>query len=641
MIGGISTIKPELETPFPSGRKTWRCSRTGLIVPMEEDANREYRDRLLHKAEKDSVLQADLKAAIAESPLFFLNSFVWTLHEQEVSTETWGNVPARVALHPWICFERQDELVEFLLGCFTKGHDGLVDKSRDMGCSWICAAFIHWLWLTRPNTQLRELSRVEDLVDSPISKSLFFKHDALNAYLPDWLRPPGVLVRGRENRTSMRIHNALNGSTIAGESTNSSAFSGDRAALILLDEFAKCANGESIKRSTAAVCPCRIVNSTTDLPGSCYSNWKASGTIKVFGIYAWDHPVKGKNRFLVQNETTKEYRVTSPFIEHEIERSGWKEVATEIYALEGQVGDSFFQMSDLETHAALYCREPKERFNVKLRESIPNTDVARLFRTHDLKAVQLTRAKAGELAVWAPLTKGRLDQSKSYILGIDLSKGLGGEGTSESVVSVKCKQTGEIVAKWASRTTPPYNAARVVAALCLWVGGGAPQRLPFVIWEQNGPGMDFGNVFVHELKYPYYYRDETVGNVVEKKTARWGWHSTRERKALMLRAYERALKEGRIINRDRQSLDQARTYITYPSGGCGPAELVDKDKAEYLGHGDRVIADALTVMDKSVLNPKPQAAVGSGTMHSWGGRFDAYKREQKKVNGWQKRYSFK
>ena len=153
--------------------------------------------------------------------------------------------------------------------------------------------------------------------------------------------------------------------------------------------------------------------------------------------------------------------------------------------------------------------------------------------------------------------------------------------------------------------------------------------------------MDFGNVFVNELKYPYYYRDETIGNVVEKKTARWGWHSTRERKALLLRAYERALKEGRIINRDRQSLDQAKTYITYPAGGCGPAELVDKSKSEYLGHGDRVIADALTVMDREVMQPRPDKEVGSGTMQSWGGRFDAYKREQKRVNGWQKRYSFR
>ena len=637
----MSSIAPTLSTPFPTNREWYTCPKTGLKVPMREGPNIEYRTRLLRKAEHDSVLQKDLLAACATSRLFFINTFCWTLWEIEVSDTTHGYVPAKAALHPFITFERQDEWVEWAAERFELGEDGLTDKSRDMGASWLHTIFIDHLWLFRPNTQLREMSRTEDMVDSPISKSLFYKHDLLHTYYPEWMCPPGVLVRGRQNRTSLRIHNELNGSTIAGESTNRSALSGDRCALLLLDEFAKVENGESIKRSTSPVTSCRMANSTVDLPGSCYSTWKHSGQIKVFSLMAWDHPKKGKGRFIVQDDVTKAYRITSPFIEHEIERNGRKEVDKEIYAIEGAVGDTFFQHSDLDQHAALYCREPKERFNIKLRDKLSNVAVPRLFKTRDLKAVSLVRAKGGDLAVWAPLTNGRLDQSKTYILGIDLSKGLGGEGTSESVVSVKCKQTGEIVAKWASRSTPPYNAARVVAALCLWVGGAAPQRLPFVAWEQNGPGMDFGNVFVNELKYPYYFQDETIGNVVEKRTARWGWHSTRERKALLLRAYERALKEGRVVNRDKQSLDQAKTYITYPSGGCGPAELVEKDKAAYLGHGDRVIADALTVMDKDVMQPKPQAEVGSGTMQSWGGRFDAWKRAQRKTNDWQKAYSWR
>jgi hypothetical protein len=639
MGGDLTTVKPELSTPFPTNREWWTDPKIGLKVPMREAENVAYRERLLHKAAKDTVMQTDLLAACKQSPLYWINTFAWTLWEMEVSKETHGYVPASIALHPFITFERQDEMVAFLVDCVTQGHDGLIDKSRDMGASWLITLFIHWQWLFgRDNLQLREMSRVEDLVDSPISKSLFYKHDTVNTYLPEWMVPPGVLVRGRENRTSMRIQNVLNGSTIAGESTNKSAFSGDRAALILLDEMAKMQNGESIKRSTAAVCPCRIVNSTVDLPGTCYSNWKNSGTIKVFSIMAWDHPRKGEGRFVIQDEATKEYRITSPFIEHEIERNGWKEVAKEIYAQEGAVGDTFFQHSDLDKHAALYCRPPKETYNIRLRDKIPNVDAPRLFRSRDLKAVSLTRAKGGNLAVWVPLTNGRPDQSKSYIIGVDLSRGQGGEGTSETVASVRCKQTGEIVAKWASRTTPPYDAARVVAALCLWVGGGAPQRLPFVVWEKNGPGWDFSEVFVKQMGYPHYFRDETVGMVAVKKTDKIGWHSNRERKQLLLRAYERALKEDRLINRDKQSLDQAKTYITYPTGGCGPAELVDKDKSAYLGHGDRVIADALTVMDKEVMRPKPESdTVPEGT---WGSRFSVWKRGQKKVNDWQRRYSF-
>ncbi|MCP4541706.1 MAG: hypothetical protein GY832_31630 [Chloroflexi bacterium] len=632
-------IKPTLATPFPSDRRTWTCPETGLIVPMQPSENMEYREKLLYRAAKDPVLQVDLLAACKASAAFWINSFAYTLWEQEVDPTTNTTIPAKTAIHPFILYERQDEMVQFLLDRFRNGEDGLVDKSRDMGASWLCMLFVQWLWLTRPNTQLRCMSRVEDMVDSPISKSLFYKADFVNTYLPEWMCPPGVLVRGRANRTSMRIHNELNGSTIAGESTNRSALSGDRCALLLLDEFAKVEAGEGIKRATAAVTPCRIVNSTVDLPGSCYSTWKNSGKIKVFPLMAWSHPRKGIGRFVLRDAATKEYRITSPWIEQEIERNGWKEVAIEIYAKEGEVGDTFFTNTDIDKHAALYARKPRHRLNVELRDKLSNASVAAILRRRDMRSIKLTRHTRGELAVWTHLTKGRLDQSKTYTIGIDLSKGQGGETTTESVASVRCDQTGEIVAKWASKTSPPYEAARTVAALALWVGGAAPRRLPFVVWEMNGPGWDFGHVFVKVMRYPHYYRDETIGQTTTKKTAKYGWHSSRERKALLLRAYERDLIENKVINRDQQSLDQTKTYITYPGGGVGPAELSDKSKADYLGHGDRTIADALTTLNKSKI--KPRTNYSDAPESSWEGRFGGWRRSRKRQKGWQKEYSFR
>lgn len=631
-------IKPSLPTPFPSGEKTWKCTATGLLVPQDAAANLEYRAKLLRKADKDRVLQNDLLAAARESLIFWVDTFAFTYHQFEIDPETGKSYPSKHPWHPFVLWPVQRDMMLALLNAFETGHDILISKSRDMGASWCCLAFLHWLWLTKADKQLREMSRIEDYVDSNSSKSLMWKHDALNQHLPEWMRPPDVMERGKGNRTLLRLHNELNGSTIGGESTNKYAMSGDRCAALLLDEFSKCEAGDKIRTATADVTPCRIVNSTPSGIGTAYSGWKNSGQITVFPLMFWDHPVKGKGRFVLQDDTTKEYSISSPWLENERKRRSQQEIAQEILACDLQIGDVFFDLNDLDKHAALYCRDPKERFNIKLRDKIPNADVARLFRTRDLKAVQLTRAKDGELAVWAPLTNGRLDQSKSYIIGMDISKGQGGEGTSETVASVKCKQTGEIVAKWASRVTPPYEAARVMAALCLWVGGGAPQRLPFAVWECNGPGWDMTAVFVKQMGYQYYYRDETIGVVATKTTDKVGWHSNRERKQLLLRAYERALKEDRIINRDKQSLDQARTYITYPNGGCGPAELVDKDKSEYLGHGDRVIADALCVLDKSVMNPKPESEVAPG--ESWGGRFSKWKKTQRRGNDWRQPYNF-
>lgn len=641
MIGKGFVSRPELPSPFPVAEKYWVCPVTNMKVPQGFEANMLYREKVLRKAETDSVTRQDLLAVCRRSPIFWIDVFGFTYHQFEIDPDSGTSHPSEQPWHPFILWPIQRKLIDALHESFLAGKDILISKARDMGASWCCLAYLHWLWLFRPDTQIRELSRVEDYVDSASSKSLMWKHDALNRHLPLWMRPPGVDERGKGNRTLLRMHNELNGSTISGESTNKHALSGDRCQVLLLDEFAKVDSGNLVRTATADAAPCRIVNSTTTGVGTAFAEWKNSGLIRVFDLPFYEHPVKGKGRMVIQDDTTKEFFITSPWLEEQRKRRTDKEISQEILACDAQAGDMLFSHEVLNRHAALYCRPPKERYNVRLKDRVPNADVPMLFRKKDLTSVSLSRAKEGELLVWAPLTNGRLDQSKTYIIGMDISRGQGGEGTTESVASIKCKQTGEIVAKWCSRTTPPYEAARVMAALCLWVGGGAPQKLPFVVYENNGPGWDFGRVFIQEMKYPHFYRDEQIGEVTDKTTKKMGFHTTRQRKELLLRAYERALREGKVINRDQRSIDQAKTYITYPSGGCGPAELVDKSRAEYLGHGDRTMADALTVLDKNVLKPRPDKEAGRGALDSWGGRFEAWKSEQRKINGWQRQFSFR
>jgi len=252
----------------------------------------------------------------------------------------------------------------------------------------------------------------------------------------------------------------------------------------------------------------------------------------------------------------------------------------------------------------------------------------------DTKVYDIRQAKEGKLEVWVELINGRPDQSKTYIIGLDTSKG---QGASESVASIKCKQTGEKIAKWSCRNTPPYEFARIVVALALWVGGANPQRLPFLKWEMNGPGWDLGRLLVHTFCYPFYYRSETVGTVGVKKTDKYGYHMSRESKALLLRAYERALLQGKIINHDKKGLEQAKTYIHYPEGGVGPADLVKAKQSDRKLHGDIVIADALTTEDKEVNEPKK--AKIQAPYRSWDWRFNRYK-NRNKSKGWRKKFSF-
>lgn len=640
MIGEGFRKHPKLPEPFPSNRQFWTCPKTGFVVPKRHDEHLAWRAKLLKKAANDFGLQKDLMAASKISLLLWVNAFVWTRHEDRVDPKTGKVYPALQTHWPFNPWEIQDEAFDWTEERFNEGEDGLFDKSRKMGASWLCLTFNHWLWLFRADsglcTEIREMSRIEDLVDSASPKSLFAKHDYINSWLPEWMRPPGVSVRGKDNRTKLRIHNELNGNNISGEATTAHAMRADRCAIILLDEFSQVDNGEQIRTSTTAVAPCRIVNSTTIGAGTEYARWKKSGLIKVFsGLKFWNHPEHGKGRFVLQDQITKRFHISSLYLEQKKLRCTEKELAQEEYGVDLQAGDTFFSLPELEKHIALFARKPKARFNIKLKKGIPEDAIPRLLRAKDKSVVSLFKAGEGKLEVWNELINNRPDQSKTYIFGIDTSKG---QGASESVVSIKCKQTGELIAKWKCRHTPPYEFAPVIVALALWCGGSAPQRLPYLKWENNGPGWDLGKILVQTYKYPFYYRSKTVGTVTEKTSDKYGYQMSRPSKELLLRAYERALLQGRIINHDKRGLEQAKYYIYYPGGGVGPAEMQDKKLAEQLLHGDIVIADALTTEDREVAEPKkktPQAP-----FHSFGYRYKQWKRGSK-PKGWQRKYSFR
>lgn len=629
--------KPILSEPFPNNRKIWTCPKTGLIIPKRHEEHMEWREKLLKKASNDTAMQTDLLAACRDSLLFWVNAFAWTKHEFETDPDTGKQTPSTNTHWPFNTWEIQDGAFDFIESCFNEGEDGLFDKSREMGASWICLTFNHWLWLFRPDTQIREMSRIEDLVDSPLPKSLFAKHDYINMWLPEWMRPPGISVRGKDNRTKLRIHNELNNSDIGGEATTQHAMRADRCAIILLDEFSQVDNGEQIRTSTTAVAPCRIINSTTIGAGTSYAKWKNDPNIKirVFSLKFWDHPDKGKGRFVLQDDVTKRYEISSPYIERKKLRCGVKELAQEEYGVDLKAGDTFFSLGEIDRHIMMHAKLPTACYNIDLKKGIANDQIPKIIQQRDIKCYALSKPGKGKLEVWGKLIDGRPDQSKTYIFGIDTSKG---QGASESVVSIKCKQSGEIIAKWKCRLTPPYEFARVIVALSLWCGGSAPQRLPYLKWENNGPGWDLGRLLVQDFRYPHYYRAKSVGTVIEKVGTKYGYQTSRPSKVLLLRAYEQALLQNRTINHDRRGLEQAKYYIYYTNGGVGPADLQDKKLAEQLLHGDIVIADALTTEDREVGTPKKK---GKETPHgSWGDRFERWKKKKAVRKGWRQPYNF-
>jgi hypothetical protein len=621
----LQATRPKLPEPFPVPLTHWRCEKTGIMVPKQREANLAWRMDMMEKASKDKGMQKDLLAACAESQLFWINAFVMTFHQFDVD-ETGKRIESRNADQPMITWPIQDELLLCYEDCIAKGEDVLDDKARDMGVSWCSVDFMHWLMLFRQSkkpTELLEMSRNEDYVDKPGNmKALFQKHDYINQWLPDWMRPPDCF-RGQANRSHMHWHNPITNATLDGESTTKHAARGDRRLVGLLDEFGAVQNGSAMRMASRDACLVRIINSTS-VPGSEYNKWRSDKTIKVFILPYWEHPEKGAGRYVKQTKTGK-WEIRSPWFDKEEKERGAKYMATEVLREDTEPGLSFFQTQNIDNHEAMYARPPSSVWDIKWRKTLGYEDVAHFIRTKDRSMIFAVEKTYGPLKIWCDLIDGRPDQTLSYIFGIDTGKG---QGASNSVISIKCKETGEKVGEWADATYPPYDFAQIIIAVAMWFGGAKPFRLPFLKWENNGPGWDVGRIIVKKCLYPYFYRNESVGKTIDKKKEQYGFQMSRESKYLLLSIYDKALSYGGYANRSKIALEEARSIVHFPSGGIGPAYLMHENASAKKTHADRVIADALTIDDKEL--PKIKSSKKTPPRNSAGYRFLQHRKNMKR-----------
>jgi hypothetical protein len=599
----IDPLRPRLTTPFPRRVDIWTDPITGLKVPKGIQANLEWRGRLLTMAEKDLGLQSELLSACAQSVLFWANAFVFTFKLKEVSEE--GKTRQAPGVHaPFVTWEIQDRHLLMIEDAINVGYDLATDKSREMGASWDHILVIEHQFLFRPDSIFLELSRTEDYVDkSDNPKSLFWKHRYIRRWLPEWMLPPIGDV-------TMHFRNLANNSVIDGESTNANAASGDRRRAILLDEFAKVENGTKIRWATSDVTACRLVNSTPAGAGTEYSKWVRSGQIKVFVMPWWEHPEKGRGRYTVKDDVTGAWKIRAPFYDAEEARRSPQEMAQELDMNHVGSGATFFESQPIEQHRAVFTRPPLRTVGIDFDKSLALEAIPGV-----IQRGQNAKLKVSGKGAWSLWFLGRPDQSKNYIIGIDVSKG---QGASNSIMSVLCAETREKVAEYVDSNVPPYELARLAAAAALWFGGARRGGHPLCIWEANGPGWDFGRVFVKTLQYPAYFSDKTAGTVTEKVGKKYGWHSSREKKEQLLGILRRAYAHGSFINHSEKALDEALTYVYYDEGGIGPAEFAKEPEAARLTHGDRVMADALVLLgveDAPKSTPAKAATPGRSMAH--------------------------
>lgn len=203
---------------------------------------------------------------------------------------------------PFLLFQRQVEFLGFLQSCLNDKENGLVEKARDIGASWLCVAFATWLWLFHEGVAIGFGSRKEEYVDKKGDpKALFPKIRQILQHCPSWMLPEGFNMNA--HATYMKIINPANGSVIAGEAGDNIG-RGGRTTIFFKDESAHYERPELIEAALGDNTDVQIdissVNGTNNvfyqrrMAGEVWSpdTTPEAGKTRVF-VFDWrDHPLK-------------------------------------------------------------------------------------------------------------------------------------------------------------------------------------------------------------------------------------------------------------------------------------------------------------------------------------------------------------
>lgn len=243
----------------------------------------EQRMAWLEKLRKDPSLLPGVKAHYRDHPVDFITD--WGLTFDPRNPEI--GLPSVI---PFVLFPKQEEFVDWVVACWKGREDGLAEKSRDMGVTWLCVGVAVWMWLFHPGTVVGFGSRKEEYVDKiGDPKSIFWKIREFINLLPQEFKPEGY-VQSR-HAPYMRVVNPENGCAIVGEAGDNIG-RGNRTSIYFKDESAFYEHALAIDAALSMTSNCKIDVSTPNGPGNPFHRKRHSGKVKVF-TFSWrDDPRK-------------------------------------------------------------------------------------------------------------------------------------------------------------------------------------------------------------------------------------------------------------------------------------------------------------------------------------------------------------
>lgn len=179
-------------------------------------------------------------ARCAADPLYWFDRHVWTYDPRLVGKPGGAYVPFKL-------WPKQREFITWLKARVDGNEEGLCEKSRDTGVTYLCAGFALWAWLFVPGFKTTFGSRKVDYVDKKDNPdSIFAKLRIMLRRLPPQMLPEGFVWAQHDNY--MRISNPATGAVISGEGGEDMG-RGGRSSLYVVDEAAFVPNAETVEKA--------------------------------------------------------------------------------------------------------------------------------------------------------------------------------------------------------------------------------------------------------------------------------------------------------------------------------------------------------------------------------------------------------
>lgn len=557
------------------------------IVPRDLEGNKKWRRKLYASAETKKGVISRERLRCQEDFLYYVNAYCFTFDPRKE--------PSCI---PFCTYEFQDRAAETIIDCIPD-RDLLIEKSRDMGASWLILTIFEWFWHFHGGKTFLLVSRNEDYVDKiGDPKSLFWKIDYLHDHQPEWLLP-------RKKRKKLHLGNSDNGSTIDGESTTGDVARGDRRTAIMLDEFAAVKEGAKVLAATTRASNCRIFNSTPQGTGNAFYDVAHSGKVRKIRFHWSEHPERNAGAY-----RDSYGKWTSPWYQTECaSKTSAVEIAQELDIDYMGSGSPFFD--------SIMIEDLKRAVRAPLHVGDMHFDLERELHGH------WQPMQGGLYKLWVQLSDtGLPPPEREYAIGADVATGKAHTYGSNSVMSVVDRMSGIKVAEMATPSMSPDDFAHH----CLATGRFFNNAI--LVWEANGPGGAFGST-VADRGYPNIFMRKR-GDVSGKKqfmTAP-GWWANKDTKRALLGDYAINLRNQKFKNWSIEAVNELQYYQYGPGGKVSHSRSDSGPDLSGCGenHGDRVIADALANL---ALRAYPQVSPAVSARKYEHGSF-GHRRQQRK-----------